>query len=216
MGKDHDPSDFSRPSGYKSDLENAETGSLVKSINTSFGSRNHNAYIMRSDGTHEHFYYDPQTQKSGWHGYRYATKNNHPDKNADLKSEGGKKMDRNSFIQSIKASKATINQCNQVSKNWSQNQATQSGKNGKDNGGKERGDSNNAPMSHGREGGNKGGPPATHSTSNGGHTANGQSTASGHSSSGVSSGGGHSSGGQGTSGQGSGGHGSGGHGSGGH
>lgn len=53
MSKDHIPSDFGRPSGYKSDLEIAETGSKVKSINTSFGSKNHNAYIMRTDKTHE-------------------------------------------------------------------------------------------------------------------------------------------------------------------
>lgn len=35
MSKDHKPSDFARPSGYKSDLEVGETGPDVKSINTS-------------------------------------------------------------------------------------------------------------------------------------------------------------------------------------
>lgn len=63
MSKDHIPSDFGRPSGYKSDLEVAETGQMVKSINTSFGSKNHNAYIMRKDSTHEHFYYNPKIRK---------------------------------------------------------------------------------------------------------------------------------------------------------
>lgn len=220
MSKDHVPSDFARSSGYKSDLENAETEPMVKSVNTSFGSKNHNAYIMRSDGTHEHFYYDPQSQKSGWHGHKYPTKNNHPNSQPKTDSKGGKQMDRNSFIESIKADKATIERCNEVSKNAAKNMNTQSGKKGGlDNGGRERGDT--GPMSHGREGGNKGGPsPSPHSSSGEGHSSNGQSSSPGHSSGGQASSSGHgstgssfssghSSGGSGTGGHSSGGHGSG-------
>lgn len=225
MSKDHVPSDFSRSSGYKSDLERAETGSMVKSINTSFGSKNHNAYIMRSDGTHEHFYYSPKTQKSGWHGHKYPTKNNHPD--LQSKAEGAKDMEINSFLESIKADKATLARLNDVSKNAAQNANTQAGKkSGHDGGGRERGDSSNAPLSQGRESGNKAGPaPTSHSapsqghSSNGqgssaGHASGGQAASSGHGSGGASSGGGHSSGDSGTGGHGSGGQGgSGGHGS---
>lgn len=68
MSKDHSPGGFDRSNGYKSDIEVAETGPMVKSVNTSFGSKNHNVYVMRTDKTHEHFYYNPQTLKSGWHG----------------------------------------------------------------------------------------------------------------------------------------------------
>lgn len=196
MSKDHVPSDFARSSGYKSDLENAETGPMVKSVNTSFGSKNHNAYIMRSDGTHEHFYYSPKTQKSGWHGHNYPTKNNHPDSQQKSNSNGGKLMDRNSFIESIRVDKATINKTNQVSQNFSKNMESKSSNKVMDNGGRERGDT--GPMSHGREGGNKAGL-ASHSTSNSAHSSNGQ---------GSTAGGQPASSGHGTGGQGSGGHGS--------
>lgn len=198
MSKDHIPSDFARQSGYKSDLENAETGKGVKSINTSFGSKNHNAYIMRTDGTHEHFYYSPKTQKSGWHGANYETKNNHP--NRQLQKEGdGKNMKTNDFLESIKADKATLDRLNDVSRNAAK--ITQTQNNSIDNGGRERADS--GPMSHGRESGFKGEPAqASQGTENGGRTSS-----SGHSSEGAGSGGGHSSGGQGSGGQGSGGQG---------
>lgn len=128
MSKDHVPSDFARSSGYKSDLESTETGPMVKSVNTSFGSKNHSAYIMRSDGTHEHFYYDPQSQKSGWHGHKYPTNNNHPNSQPKFNSNGGKQLDRNSFIESIKVDKATKERCNETSKNTAKNMNTKSGK----------------------------------------------------------------------------------------
>lgn len=76
MGKDHTPHTFSRPSGYESDLEISEKNAYK--VNTSFGSSNHNSYAMNRDGTHEHYYYDPQTQKMGWHGANFPTRNNHP------------------------------------------------------------------------------------------------------------------------------------------
>ena len=197
MSKDHVPSDFSRSSGYKSDLEKAETGPMVKSVNTSFGSKNHNAYIMRSDGTHEHFYYSPKTQKSGWHGHKYPTRNNHPDQQTRTKSEGAKSMDKsNNFFKSIKADKATLARLNEVSKNASKNANTKTGnKNGTDNGGRERGDT--GPLSQGRESGNKGGPVTFQSQSSSeGHSSYGKASSSlGHSSSatGAHSAGGHSS-----------------------
>ncbi len=75
MGKDHKPGTFERED-YESDLEVSEkTGTRV---NTSFGSNNHNVYVHNNEGTHEHFFYDPNTQKSGWHGANYPTKSNHP------------------------------------------------------------------------------------------------------------------------------------------
>lgn len=78
MSKDHMSSVFARESGYKSNFEVAETSPMVKSVNTSFGSRNHNAYIHRSDGTHEHFFYFPKDARSGWHGHNWETRSNHP------------------------------------------------------------------------------------------------------------------------------------------
>ena len=75
--------------------------------------------------------------------------------NAD---KGGKTaVERYSFLESIKADKATIDRCNEVSKNAAKNMNTHSGKKGGlDNGGRERGDT--GPMSHGRESGNKAAP----------------------------------------------------------
>ena len=209
MSKDHIPSDFGRPSGYKSDLEIAETSSKVKSINTSFGSKNHNAYIMRTDKTHEHFYYNPQTQKSGWHGHNYETRNNHP----QLK-KGETNMEKsNSFIEGLKVDQATINRCNEVSRNATQKTNVQNTRSQSIDGGRERGDS--GPGSLGRESGYKSG------ESNSGHEGNSvahsssSNGASGHSTSGEGSSGGHGNGGEGSGGQGSGGQGSGGgHGSG--
>lgn len=76
MAKDHTPGGFNRESGYKSDLEIAEErGSR---INTSFGSKNHNVYVHNSEGTHEHFWYDPEKMQSGYHGENVATHSNHP------------------------------------------------------------------------------------------------------------------------------------------
>ena len=203
MSKDHSPSGFDRPSGYKSDLEVAETGPMVKSVNTSFGSKNHNAYIMRTDKTHEHFFYDPQTQKSGWHGSNYKTHNNHPQLpvNTDVQSRGGKNMERsNSFVESLKVDKATIDRCNNVSKDAAKKANMQSVKTTADDGGRDRGDS--GPGSLGREPGNKcGGGTSGHNSVNSGHGANGEGTS------------GQCVGGCGT--QGSKGHGSSGHGSGG-
>ena len=119
-------------------------------------------------------------------------------------------MDRYSFVESIKADKATIDRCNEVSKNAAKNMNTHSGKKGGlDNGGRERGDA--GPMSHGRESGNKGdAAPSSHSSSGEGHSYGGQSSSSGHSSGGSGTGG-HGSGGQGGGGHGSSGGGQGGH-----
>ena len=200
MSKDHVPSDFARESGYKSDLEIAETGPMVKSINTSFGSKNHNAYIHRSDGTHEHFYYSPKDGKSGWHGSNWETHNNHPkDQSTVLNNEGEKNMDKNSFLESIKADKATVDRCNEVSRNAAKN-ATNTHSNSSDAGGRERGDS--GPGSLGRESGNKSGPSSAHSTAGEGQGSRGHGT-SGHggtshgSVGGQSAGGGHGASGQG-------------------
>lgn len=210
MSKDHIPSDFGRPGGYKSDLEIAETGSKVKSINTSFGSKNHNAYVMRTDKTHEHFYYDPQTQKSGWHGNNYETHNNHPQLNIEHVNKKGDAIMKksNSFIESLKADQATIDRCNEVSKNATQKINIPTLRSQSVNGGREYGDS--GPGSLGREFGYKSG------ESNSGHEGNGAAHSSssngtsGHSSSGEGSSGGHGNGGEGSGG----GHGSGGHGGG--
>lgn len=207
MSKDHIPSDFGRPSGYKSDLEIAETGSKVKSINTSFGSRNHNAYIMRRDSTHEHFYYNPATQKSGWHGHNYETHNNHPQlNNENVDKKGEAKMEKsNSFLESIKVDQATIDRCNDVSKNAAKNANVQNTKSTSVDAGRERGDS--GPGNLGRESGYKtGDSTSSHEGSNNGHSSEGTGT-SGHSNSGEGTSGGHSSGGQGDGGQGSGGQG---------
>jgi hypothetical protein len=141
-------------------------------------------------------------------------------------------MKRNGFLESIKADKATIDRCNEVSKNAAKKMNSQSiKKSGLDNGGRERGDT--GPMSNGRESGNKGGlAPTLHSSLGEGYSSNGkgdsrgnsfggQASSSRHSSAGSSSSNGHSSGSSGTDGHGSGGQiGSGGHessgGSGGH
>lgn len=142
-------------------------------------------------------------------------------------AKGGKQaMGRNEFLDSIKVDKATIDKTNQVSQNAAKTMNSQSGKkSGHDGGGRERGDSSNAPLSRGRESGNKAGPaPTSHSAPSQGHSSNGQGNsaghasggqaASGHGSAGASSGGGHSSGGSGAGGHRSGGQGgSGGHGS---
>ena len=158
MSKDHSPGTFSRPCGYQSDLEIAESGPMVKSVNTSFGSQNHNSYIMLKDGTHEHFYYDPSTQRSGWHGNNYATRNNHPksqvksesstDKQGGMKMErnefiertsqrepsqtrGGRYMERNEFIERLKVDQQTIQKCNDISMNAAKNADQQSSKTNK-------------------------------------------------------------------------------------
>lgn len=201
LSKDHIPSDFGRPSGYKSDLEVAETGQMVKSINTSFGSKNHNAYIMRKDSTHEHFYYNPKEQKSGWHGHLYETRNNKIPQN--VKQNGDNNMQKsNSFLESLKVDQATIDRCNEASKNVAKNNNNHSSKNISNEGGRERGDT--GPASHGRESG-----AYKHGDSNSSHNGSDSS----HSSASNTSSGHNSSGGHGISGQGSGGQGSGGHGS---
>lgn len=155
------------------------------------------------------------------------TQTNNNTQNTNNTNKGGKsEMGRNEFLDSIKADKATIDKTNQVSQNAAKNMNAQSGKKGGlDNGGYERGNSTSAPLSQGRESGNKGGPaPTSHSSSSGqghssngqgnsaGHSSGGQPSSSGHGSAGSSSGGGHSSGGSGSSGHGAGGQGSGGHG----
>lgn len=200
MSKDHVPSDFARKSGYKSDLEVAETGPMVKSVNTSFGSRNHNAYIHRSDGTHEHFYYSPKDAKSGWHGHNWETRNNHPQLKAKTTAhtnpEGGKTMDKNSFIESIKVDKPTLDRCSEVSRNAAKTAETQaSRKSGTDNGGRDRGDT--GPASLGREPGNKSGPSNAHSAPGGSQGHSGQGAFGHGSTGGHSSSGGHGTGGHG-------------------
>lgn len=208
MSKDHTPSGFDRPSGYQSDLEVAETGPMVKSVNTSFGSKNHNAYIMRTDKTHEHFFYDPLTQKSGWHGSNYETHNNHPQLPASthVQSNGGKNMARsNPFIESLKVDQATMDRCNDVSRNAAKNANTQGRNTAADDGGRERGD--NGPGSLGRESGNKSGENANgHTGANDGHGTSGACVsgqgADGHGAEGGQSSGGHSSGGHGSGGHG--------------
>lgn len=208
MSKDHVPSDFARKSGYKSDLEIAETGPMVKSINTNFANGSHNAYVHRTDGTHEHFFQTVEG-RSGWHGHNWATRNNHPKQQSNnTESKGDARMKKNSFVEGLKADKATIDRCNEVSREAAKNAQNQSGRNsGPDNGGHERGDSG-GPGSLGRESGYKAGETSTsHSNAGEGRGSNGSS---GHSS------GSHGTGGHGTGGHGSGGHGAGGHGGGGH
>lgn len=211
MPKDHRPGDFGRKSGYKSDLEVAETQASTKSVNTSFGSKNHNAYIMRSDGTHEHFFYSPKDGRSGWHGSNYPTRNNHPKMNTTEPTDkkGEKTMERsNSFLESLKVDKATVERCNAVSKNNAAKSTAQTvKKSGIDNGGRERGDS--GPGSLGREAGNKAGNALAHNAAKGGQ-GTGVQSAAGHNSAGGhgGSGGGHggSGGGHGGSSGGHGGH----------
>lgn len=204
MSKDHMPSDFGRPGGYKSDLEIAETSSKVKSINTSFGSKNHNAYIMRTDKTHEHFYYDPQTQKSGWHGNNYETHNNHPQLNIEhVNKKGDAIMEKsNSFIESLKADQATIDRCNEVSKNATQKINIPTLRSQSVDGGRECGDS--GPGSLGREFGYKSGESNSgHEENDAAHSSSSNGT-SGHSSSCEGPSGGHGNGGECSGGQGGG------------
>lgn len=103
-------------------------------------------------------------------------------------------MERNEFLESIKADKATIDRCNDVSRNAAQKTNTQNSKSISDNGGMERGDS--GPGSLGRESGNKSGGQSGHNSSNAEQSSSGQGV-----------------GGQGSNGQGFGGQGNGGHGS---
>lgn len=201
MGKDHSPGDFGRSSGYKSDLEVAETQASTKSVKTSFGSKQHNAYVIRADGTHEHFYYSPKDGRSGWHGSNFPTHQNHPKMNTTEPTDkkGEKTMERsNSFLESLKVDKATVERCNAVSKNNAAKSTAQTvKKSGIDNGGRERGDS--GPGSLGREAGNKAGNALAHNASKGGQgtgvqSAAGHNSAGGHSGSGGGhggSGGGH-------------------------
>lgn len=195
MSKDHIPSDFGRSSGYKSDLEVAETGDMVKAINTSFGSKNHNAYIMRKDSTHEHFYYNPQNQKSGWHGHLYETRNNRIPEN--IKQNGDNNMQKNSFLEGLKVDQATIDRCNEASKNATKNNNNHASKNTSNEGGRERGDT--GPASQGREGGAyKSGDNISSHNSSSSHSA-ASNASSGH----TSSSGGHGNSGQVGSGHGS-------------
>lgn len=165
----------------------------------------------------------PHENRSHSHEMPKTKTNNNIQTHSNANKGGKQTMTRNEFLDSIKADKATINKTNQVSQNAAKTMNSQSGKKGGLDGGRERGDT--GPMSHGREGGNKGGPaPTSHSTSgeghsssgqvnSSGHSSGGQSASSGHGSAGSSSGGGHSSGGSGTGGHGSGGQcGGGGHG----
>lgn len=196
----HKPIDCKYDLGHKPghefwrEAEKAEKEGLTQE---QFNSRMNNPDLYHIESPHENRSHSHEMPKSN-----DSQMINKPDK-------GGKTMDRNEFINSIKVSKTTVDNCNQVSKNAAKTMNNQSGKkNGQDNGGRERGD--NGPMSHGREGGNKGGPAPTQSSSNGGHNSNGQAASSGHSSAGTTSGGGHSNGGgHGSAGQGNGGHGGG-------
>lgn len=95
MSKDHRPGGFNRESGYKSDLEIAEEAGTR--VNTSFGSGNHNVYVHNAGHTHEHFWYDPTTNSSGYHGANVATANNHPgaEKSASVGSVENTEMAEN-------------------------------------------------------------------------------------------------------------------------
>lgn len=191
MSKDHTPSGFDRPSGYKSDLEVGETMHTTTKVNTSFGGKQHNAYTIQKDGTHEHYYYNPQQQRSGYHGANYPTRHNHPHLQDNVKQNFKEKMKMersNSFIDSIKVDKTTIDRCNAVSRNAVQKANVQNAKSIVGDGGRERGDS--GPGSLGRESGNKSGGQSVSKSANAGHGTSGQ---------GIS--------GQGIGGQGSGGHG---------
>lgn len=65
-------------------------------------------------------------------------------------------MSRSSFLDSIRVDQATIDRCNEASKQAAQNADAGSGKKGGvDDGGYERGDSSSAPLSQGREPGFK-------------------------------------------------------------
>ena len=143
-----------------------------------------------------------EAHRNTTHDYKTTEETNTPDSS----SKGGKNMERNSFVESLKADKATIDRCTEVSREAARNAQNQSGKkSGLDNGGRERGDDSSAPGHTGRESGNKSGTQSnSHSTTGDGHGSNGSS--SGHSSSGQGAGG-HGAGGQGSGGIGVGGHG---------
>ena len=192
------------------EAERAEKEGLTQE---QFNNRMNNPDLYHIESPHEnrsHSHEMPKTQINNTQAHN----------NAD---NGGKQaVDRYSFVESIKADKATIDRCNEVSKNAAKNMNNQSGKKGGlDNGGRERGDT--GPLSQGRESGNKGGPaPTSQSSSGKGQSSNGQNSSSGHfsggqaASSGHSSGGSNSGGSHGTGGSETGGHGSGGQGGGGH
>ena len=202
MSKDHSTSDFGRPSGYKSDIERAETDAMTKSVNTSFGSRNHNVYIMRKDHTHEHFYYNPADSKSGWHGHLWRTKNNQPQTTPNnANSKGDEQNMENSYLEGLKVDMETQARINEVSQRASERAKNPSSKNSDNDGdGRQIGDSSGS--SHrGRENAYKEGSTSQTSSNEGqsgqsssspaagGH--NGSSSNSGH---GTASAGGHSSG----------------------
>lgn len=180
------------------EAEKAEKEGLTQE---QFNNRMNNPDLYHIESPHEnrsHSHEMPKTQ---------INNNMQTHNNAD---KGGKTaVERYSFLESIKADKATIDRCNEVSKNAAKNMNNQSGKKGGlDNGGRERGDT--GPMSHGRESGNKGGTaPSSHSSSGEGHSSNGQGGSPGHSSGSQASSSGHSSGSSGTGGHGSGGQGGG-------
>lgn len=165
MSKDHTPGGFHRTVDYRSDLEIAETGPMVKSVNTSFGGRSHNAYIMRRDGTHEHFFYSPETGKSGWHGNNWETKNNHPPKPTETETKENDTMSKDDFRESIKADKTTIEKCNEAGRKAANNTGGNNGSVSGDDGGRERGD--DGPGTQGREPGNKPNPAPPKDNGNG-------------------------------------------------
>ena len=174
------------------EAEKAEKEGLTQD---QFNNRMNNPDLYHIESPHENRSHSHEMPKA------QAKNNIQPQRNANKGEKPA--MDKNEFLERIKVDKATIEKTNQVSKNAAKNMNNQFGKkSGQDNGGRERGDT--GPMSHGREGGYKGGTvPSSHSSS-----SNGQSSSYGHGT-GSSGTGGHGSGGQG----GSGGHGSsGGHG----
>ena len=132
------------------EAEKAEKEGLTQE---QFNNRMNNPDLYHIESPHEnrsHSHEMPKTQ---------INNNMQTHNNAD---KGGKTaVERYSFLESIKA---TIDRCNEVSKNAAKNMNNQSGKKGGlDNGGRERGDT--GPMSHGRESGNKGGTaPSSHSS----------------------------------------------------
>lgn len=200
----HKPIDGKYDLGHKPghefwrEAEKAEKEGLTQD---QFNNRMNNPDLYHIESPHENRSHSHEMPKA------QAKNNTQTQRNAN---KGGKPaMDKNEFLERIKVDKATIEKTNQVTKNAAKNMSNQFGKkSGQDNGGRERGDI--GPLSHGREGGYKGGvASSSHSSSSGG-----QSPPSGHSSGGSSSGGGHGTGGHESGGQGgSGGHGSsGGHG----
>ena len=198
----HKPIDGKYDLGHKPghefwrEAEKAEKQGLTQE---QFNNRMNNPDLYHIESPHENRSHSHEMPKA------QAKNNTQTQSNAD---KGGKPvMDKNAFLERIKVDKATIEKTNQVSKNAAKNMNNQFGKkSGQDNGGRERGDT--GPMSHGREGGYKGGSvPSSHSSS-----ISGQSPSSGRGSGGLSSGVGHGTGSSGTGGHGSGGQGgSGGH-----